>query len=738
MATTLTTSYKKIGSINTSTYSQLRFYAKYNSQSTANNTSSISVQLRLYGNGSYGSFSSGSCGISGIYNPTSGTTSYSTSLGSTSYSNGSEKTLATYTYSVNHSSTGAYSDTITYKISSKGSVSGSGNVSIALPTIKRVATMSSSNDFTDESPPTIKFSNPGGFTIYPYLIIKNSSGTTLLDYSYDTGYRTAVTSPYTWSFTRPAINSTTYSSMLEEILATCNTSNKYNVTLGIDTYNGSTKLGYSSLSNTMTIVNANPTVDSTNYEETDVALTSKGYTDFSYCITNESKPSVEVSCSTLKSANVSSVVVSTSSTTSGYIPQSITLSYDSTSGTYKGLFGTITGTLTDISFITTVTDSRGNKATSTYTPILLNYKSISISSLEATRSNSTSGTITVRALGTWYGGTMLDDETNPCNIAYGIIEKNSGSTITYIDIDSSNITLNALNNTWSINYTLPLEYSYQKAWSLTLTAGDLYNNVRKETTILKAVPTMSLGENDMQVNGDLFVSGTAQIQNGLYCRPTGQANTPVGNSMLVIKRVTNSEAPNNGVVLEFGNSTSWTGQLYIGDNATQGIYYNGWSNGVRGSWIRLASQNDLAKNLITMQLTGSQSFGNAYTKLNLSARTTIGTKLSVSSNQVKIGAGINHIKVSGTFGYNYTSAGMRYLRITKNWNASSIDATTIALQQKYENNTNHVGTIAITDVVIPVSEGDLIGMYVYGLSGDSVRYTVNGMIQTNMTIEVID
>lgn len=90
------------------------------------------------------------------------------------------------------------------------------------------------------------------------------------------------------------------------------------------------------------------------------------------------------------------------------------------------------------------------------------------------------------------------------------------------------------------------------------------------------------------ITGDLTVSGTAQIQNGLYCKPTGQVNTPVGNGMLVIKRATNSEAPNNGVVLEFGNSTSWAGQLYIGDNSTQGIYYNGWSSGTRGSWRRLA------------------------------------------------------------------------------------------------------------------------------------------------------
>ena len=144
------------------------------------------------------------------------------------------------------------------------------------------------------------------------------------------------------------------------------------------------------------------------------------------------------------------------------------------------------------------------------------------------------------------------------------------------------------------------------------------------------------------------------------------------------------------------------------------------------------------KNIIMVQLTRTQSFGSAYTKLNLSAGTTIGTKLSVSSNQVRIGSGVNHIKLSATFGYNYASAGMRYLRITKNFDTSSIDTTSIALQQKYENSTNHVGTISITDVVVPVSEGDLIGMYVYGLNGDSVRYTTSGMIQTNMTIEVVD
>lgn len=95
-------------------------------------------------------------------------------------------------------------------------------------------------------------------------------------------------------------------------------------------------------------------------------------------------------------------------------------------------------------------------------------------------------------------------------------------------------------------------------------------------------------------NGNAWLKGYLDIDNfitakrGIFSMDTGNVGTPIGNSCLIIKKANNTEAPNNGVVLEFGNSTSWTGQLYIGDNATQGIYYNGWSNGVRGNWRRLA------------------------------------------------------------------------------------------------------------------------------------------------------
>lgn len=92
------------------------------------------------------------------------------------------------------------------------------------------------------------------------------------------------------------------------------------------------------------------------------------------------------------------------------------------------------------------------------------------------------------------------------------------------------------------------------------------------------------------IKGNLDVSNKSFLRGGLYSYEVGNAENPIGNGTLIIKRVNNTEAPNNGVVLEYGNSKTWAGQLYIGDNATQGIYYNGWSNGNRGSWRRLADE----------------------------------------------------------------------------------------------------------------------------------------------------
>lgn len=99
-------------------------------------------------------------------------------------------------------------------------------------------------------------------------------------------------------------------------------------------------------------------------------------------------------------------------------------------------------------------------------------------------------------------------------------------------------------------------------------------------------PTPATTDNSTKIATTEFVK--AQIPTSPFeCENTGLANTPISDSRLHVRRVTNAEAPNNGVVLQFGDSTDWNGQLFIGDNATQGCWWNGWDDGTRGQWLPL-------------------------------------------------------------------------------------------------------------------------------------------------------
>ena len=97
-------------------------------------------------------------------------------------------------------------------------------------------------------------------------------------------------------------------------------------------------------------------------------------------------------------------------------------------------------------------------------------------------------------------------------------------------------------------------------------------------------------KNNNDVYDKFYEEGYAP--NGFYSLGEGAANTPTNSGKLIVKKVNNLEAPNNGVILQYGNSTSWNGQLYIGDNSEQGVWYNGWSNGVRGTWKQLDFKKD--------------------------------------------------------------------------------------------------------------------------------------------------
>jgi hypothetical protein len=167
------------------------------------------------------------------------------------------KTIISNTVRVSHNNDGTKSITISFSFNGKLSSyypNGSISQTITLPTIPRKATVSAGTDFNDEGNPKITFSNPGGFSLMPYLNFY-LNGSVVLNLTRSKG---SYSSPYTWSLTNA--ERTQIRTALKNV-------NSCQLTEGVDTYNGSTKLGYSSVTKTVSIVNANPTFSNFEFED---------------------------------------------------------------------------------------------------------------------------------------------------------------------------------------------------------------------------------------------------------------------------------------------------------------------------------------------------------------------------------------------------------------------------------------------------------------------------------------
>ena len=630
MAKTLTKSYQLLGSASTSTYSQLRLYGKYNSQNEATLKSNITLQLRLYGNGGSGSFSSGTARIN----------SSSSSLGSTSFSKGKETTLKTLTYDVQHDSSGNYSASVSGFLHTTSGAMTDKTITqtIIVPQIK-----AKSKATATPNPADI------GSTITINTNRVSNSYTHTLTYAFGSlsgTIGTNIGASTTWT-----IPTSFYAEIPDAALGTC--------VITCQTFNSSgTSLGTTTL-NLMIQAFTPPIINSISYASTDALTLSLA--DSSTLISGVSTGTLSVNATAQNSATLSSVDFA--------IANNEIIGTDTSISGQTTATGTFSGTFSSPTIMAYVYDSRNNYAVSSnYSYTFIDYVQLSVDSgAILKRPAQTDDFVVIESYkgALWQGNFGQQTNSLTLKYRYKLHSDSDSSYSAWTTIPSASITLDSTNMTYSIsNYQLPPTLSHTEVYDIQFQATDKIMTTEPYTYTIK-----------------LGIPNFAVFPNHLY----------------------------------FGND-------YIFDSS---------------SGSPLINPNCIGKNIITMQLTATQSFGNAYTKLNLSARTTIGTKLSVSSNQVRIGSGVNHIKVSATFGYNYKNAGIRYLRITKNYNANNLDGTTIAMQLNYETTANHTGTLAITDIVIPVNEGDLIGMYVYGLSGDSARQTTKGMIQTNMTIEVI-
>lgn len=136
------------------------------------------------------------------------------------------------------------------------------------------------------------------------------------------------------------------------------------------------------------------------------------------------------------------------------------------------------------------------------------------------------------------------------------------------------------------------------------------------------------------------------------------------------------------------------------------------------------------KNIMTAYLSQNQVISTTTsTKVTLNTvKEQTGSKLTLQNNSIVIGAGINHILVTGQLMISaHTTDGLRRMYIYKN--STQVARSLKNISANYE-------TLNISSFLIPVAENDTISLYSDNATGST---TINGSSNdTYLTVEAID
>lgn len=226
------------------------------------NTSPVSYELQLI-SGSNAHFSDFKIGTKVVIGGT--TVNEVSRANAKQYTLGynSKITLASGTVDIEHDVDGSKTISVTFSIDmasytyTAGAVSGSGTMKLA--DIPRKATVSSVTNFNDEGNPTVTFSNPAGFNVRPYFNVYDENSEKVYGILRSSA---KYSSPYKFSLSDDE---------REEMRRATASQKTYTVYVGVQTYNGTTYLDYSSKKATLSFVNADPTFEESyiSYADTD-------------------------------------------------------------------------------------------------------------------------------------------------------------------------------------------------------------------------------------------------------------------------------------------------------------------------------------------------------------------------------------------------------------------------------------------------------------------------------------
>lgn len=460
-------------------YIKYRIVVTENSYSIPNNTSSVNVKVDAWRtNTGYTTSGTGTCHC------TINGTKYSASISSSqSISHNSHTVLFNRTVTIPHNADGSKTIAVSAYIDHSRFSSSSQGFNVKLTTIPRQANLVTAPDFYDTDNPTITYSNPAGdieaMTSLQACISLNGSRD---DIAYRNISKTGTS--YTFNLTQAERN---------VLLSACPNSNTLSVTFYIKTeLSGQTY--YSTLTRTMTVKNANPTITGSSYADTNSTTTA---------ITNNNQQIIQgrstvafnfTSLAALKYATLTKIditvnAVTVSSNLSGSTVLDKTVS-----------FGAINSS-SNLSASIKLTDSRGNSTTQSL-PITMLAWSLPAAIITCSRKNN-----------------YYDETTLKVDATYSSLDNKNTITIQYQYKKTTDSSWSAAQTAQdNVPVTINLDNRYQ--WNIRVIVTDRIGSTTYNLTVDRGIPIIffdrkrrSVGVNTfpnsdetLEVEGDLLVN----------------------------------------------------------------------------------------------------------------------------------------------------------------------------------------------------------------------------------------
>ena len=356
-----------------------------------------------------------------------------------------------------------------------------GGAAVSLPTIPRQASLTSAQDFTDESNPTIEYSNPAGSNVASLQAAIYSSDETTAYAAYRNISKTG--KKYTFDLTEEERNA---------IRAAIPNSNSMTVKFYLRCVIGSNTY-YSAIAKTVTIVNGNPVFAPVLEEQNPIVRTLNG--DAETLIRYVSNVLVTSNATAVKSATLTRQKITNGSAVFEESPATFSRVESDT-------------------FSFEATDSRNNSA---YTEVKKNIVPyILLTCNIGSDTPDTDGNFTFGVSGNYYpGGFGAVDNTLTVEYRYKVSGQEFGEWTAMEPRIIGN------------SYTASAQFTgldYRTTYIFQARAIDKVGTVETEEKPMRSVPVFDWGEKDFNINGDLNVNGNISILGkalGLYMYPVG-------------------------------------------------------------------------------------------------------------------------------------------------------------------------------------------------------------------------